>query len=76
MSFFPLPFGNFGLKKLFSGGYGSWEDGRWCWKIKWRRPFFMEAISSVQMLVIEDAWTCQVDSKGIFLGSSMYLHFL
>jgi len=36
----------------------------------------MEAISSVQMLVIEDAWTCQVDSKGIFLGSSMYLHFL
>jgi hypothetical protein len=41
-------------------GVGSWEDGRWCWKIKWRRPFFMEVISSVQMLVIEGAWTCQV----------------
>ena len=27
----------------------------------------MEVISSLQMLVIEEAWTCQVDSK--------YLHF-
>ena len=36
---FPVAFGNWSLRRLFSGTYLIWKTGNSGWEIKWLAPF-------------------------------------